>query len=202
MSQEFLQQLEAARKKTEMAAIGALLEPFRPWLERKARRLLAAKPLPQVTPEDLTQETALKVVLNFVQFAGQSEGEFRSWLATILQNTLENLRRYFQGKKRDSERESPDAWPNGGSLIEQIQISDPSPSSQARRREWDGLLWRAIDQLPDRHREVVLLRDRDDLSFVEIGQQLGCSEEAARKLFKRAVEMLRAQLAQHQTGDG
>jgi RNA polymerase sigma-70 factor (ECF subfamily) len=48
----------------------------------------------------------------------------------------------------------------------------------------------AIERLPDDSRLVVLLRHKEHLSFTEIGERLGRSGDAARKLWERAVERL------------
>jgi len=52
----------------------------------------------------------------------------------------------------------------------------------------------AVRRLPDRQREVVGLRHRSDLSFLEIGELMGCSEDAAKMLYHRALKVLRAEL--------
>lgn len=49
----------------------------------------------------------------------------------------------------------------------------------------------AVDRLGDRYREVVLLRFYRQMSFIEVAQALGLSEEAARKRVQRALEKLR-----------
>ncbi|MGE0538414.1 MAG: RNA polymerase sigma factor [Pirellulales bacterium] len=48
----------------------------------------------------------------------------------------------------------------------------------------------AIEELPVLMRDVVWLRNWQQLSFDEIGQRIGKTGEAARKLFSRAVQQL------------
>jgi len=43
---------------------------------------------------------------------------------------------------------------------------------------------------------VVALRHRSDLSFLEIGGLMGCSEDAAKMLYHRALKVLRTELRQ------
>ena len=52
----------------------------------------------------------------------------------------------------------------------------------------------ALQGLSDEHRQVLRLRNWDGLSFAEIGGRLNRSEDAARKLWSRAVEKLQAKL--------
>jgi RNA polymerase sigma-70 factor (ECF subfamily) len=49
--------------------------------------------------------------------------------------------------------------------------------------------------LADDHREVILLRQFEELSWAEVGQRLGRSEEAARKLFARAMAALTVRMS-------
>ncbi len=69
-------------------------------------------------------------------------------------------------------------------------IVDDEPGDEDWR-ELAPLLDELIGKLPQGDREAVLLRYYRDLPFSEIGQQLGTSEEAARKRVARAVEKLR-----------
>jgi RNA polymerase sigma-70 factor (ECF subfamily) len=76
-------------------------------------------------------------------------------------------------------------------------IADPfpaSPSGAALSREERDRLQAALAALPDESRRVILLRHRDDRTFAEIGATLEKSEEAARKVWVRAVEKLQRAL--------
>ena len=70
----------------------------------------------------------------------------------------------------------------------------PSPSVTAMAAEQAAALEKALGQLPDDYREVLLLRYQGDLSFEEIGQRLGRSANAARKLWLRALRKLEQEL--------
>ena len=50
----------------------------------------------------------------------------------------------------------------------------------------------AVARLPEDARQVVVLRIDHDLPFAEIGARLGRSAEAARKVYIRAITVLRA----------
>lgn len=67
----------------------------------------------------------------------------------------------------------------------------PSPSRAAAEREQAEALRRAVARLPDDYRRAVTLRYVDGLSFEAVGRELGRSEEAARKLWTRAMDQLR-----------
>jgi RNA polymerase sigma factor (sigma-70 family) len=65
-----------------------------------------------------------------------------------------------------------------------------SPSAQARAREQDAALERAMEQLPESYRQVIQWRSLERCSFEMIAQRLHCSAGAARKLWTRAIEKL------------
>jgi RNA polymerase sigma factor (sigma-70 family) len=65
-------------------------------------------------------------------------------------------------------------------------------------RDWETLrplIDEALDKLPDRDRDAVLMRYFDDQPFAEIGTTLRISEDAARMRVERALEKLRGLLA-------
>ena len=62
-------------------------------------------------------------------------------------------------------------------------------------REQAGRLEAALDSLSDAHRQIILLRKFEELSFAEIGRRLGKSEDACRMLLARAMTALTLKLA-------
>ncbi len=60
-----------------------------------------------------------------------------------------------------------------------------------RRREDEERLEAALAQLPEEQRRVIHLRHRDRKSFAEVAAILGRSEDAAQKLWARAIQKLR-----------
>ena len=70
-----------------------------------------------------------------------------------------------------------------------------APAEQAQWGEISPELERAVDRLREKDRAAVLLRFYREMSFAEVGQSLGISEEAARKRVDRALEGLRGVLA-------
>jgi RNA polymerase sigma-70 factor (ECF subfamily) len=60
-----------------------------------------------------------------------------------------------------------------------------------------ALLQRALQRLPEDYQQVIRLRNWQLLPFDVIGQQLGRSAEAARKLWARAIEHLQREMEAH-----
>jgi RNA polymerase sigma factor (sigma-70 family) len=69
-----------------------------------------------------------------------------------------------------------------------------SPSSIAANREFSELIRAGLMRMSPRDRQVLCLRFDDQLTFTQIGDQLGLREDAARMLFNRAVKRLRREL--------
>ena len=70
----------------------------------------------------------------------------------------------------------------------------PLPSDVAISAERRHALHRAVELLPERYRRVVRMRNFQLLTFQQIGDELQCSADAARKLWARAIEKLSQEL--------
>jgi RNA polymerase sigma-70 factor (ECF subfamily) len=179
-------------------ALGGLLMQCRNYLLLVANEKLEDLRA-RVNPSDLVQETFLEAQRDFAQFKGQREEELLAWLGRILANNIANARRYHRADKRCVDREVPldgpsDAQPNAGNLCQQT----PTPSERVSNQEELAALERARAQLPEHYRQVLHLRHERLLGFAAIGEQMGCSAEAARKLWARAVALLERELNPHE----
>ena len=95
-----------------------------------------------------------------------------------------------------------DAQSNFGRVRYRVRVSlkpAPSPSNHAVRNEWNAALEQALTRLPDHYRQAVASRHIEQLSWDEIGSRMGCSADAARKVWSRAVQQLRRELAIHES---
>ena len=66
-----------------------------------------------------------------------------------------------------------------------------SDDEAAGRSEREARLWAAVDALPEMRRRCLLMAKRDGLSYKEIAQDLGLSENTVRNHISRALETLR-----------
>jgi RNA polymerase sigma-70 factor (ECF subfamily) len=132
--------------------------------------------------EDATERTFLAALHALPEFRDEG-ATFRAWLFRIAHNTIANARRSRFRRRTEPlpdnlERVAPNADPAGLVL-----------EADERRR-----VLRAVLQLPEERRQVVLLRFVDGLSSREIGQVMDRSEGAARVLLHRALRDLAALL--------
>lgn len=68
---------------------------------------------------------------------------------------------------------------------------DLSEEEAAGRSEAEARMWTAIDNLPERRRQCLILSKRDGLSYKEIATELGISERTVRNHVARAMASLR-----------
>jgi RNA polymerase sigma-70 factor (ECF subfamily) len=125
--------------------------------------------------EDLAQDTFLKIFKGLRTF--QLGTNFRAWLYRIAHNTFANQRR------RARRIQEP--------FREELPTREEGPEDQALGREAMALLARAVGRLPTDFRAAFLLRVEQELSFREIGQALGITEETARwRVFKARQKLM------------
>ena len=125
--------------------------------------------------EELTQETFYQAVRSIDRFDGGCKVSV--WLCQIAKHLW-----YQQLRKARRETELPE---------ETALPPLPSSEDEAVGRAGQVELLRQIHSLPEPGREVVYLRAFGGLSFREIGEVLGKSENWARVTFYRSKERLR-----------
>jgi RNA polymerase sigma-70 factor (ECF subfamily) len=147
---------------------------------------------------DVVQDTFAEAKRDFDKFRGNSGSQFRMWLLRILRNNLANAKRDFHvTQKRRVTREVPlDVVIRNQDLGKAAMDDAPTPYESIRRREVDHALEMALQRLPSDYRTAVILRHREYLSFEKIGKRIGRSSEATRKLWARAIGVLRQELLQ------
>jgi RNA polymerase sigma-70 factor (ECF subfamily) len=69
--------------------------------------------------------------------------------------------------------------------------SDPSPAANAALNDAVAQLRRCLEQLPEKHREVIQLRFFEDASLPDVAAVLGCSVGTVKSRLHHALEKLR-----------
>jgi RNA polymerase sigma-70 factor (ECF subfamily) len=163
-------------------ALWQLLDHYRLYLLAIAEAELEPALRPRAGASDLVHNALVSAQAAFGRFRGRSEGELQGWLRTILLNNLANLRRR-PATAYLNEKQMPHA---SGQVA--------SPIDQVIRAEETGALDQALARLPELSRQVVHWRQWEERSFEEIGQLLGKSADAARKIWSRAVQQLQREM--------
>ena len=195
-----VEQLMGRAQAGDADALGELLQLYRNYLALLARLNIDARLQGKVDASDLVQETFLKAHRNFGQFRGNTEEELVSWLRQILTNNLANLVRHYLGLKRRDvrlERQLAAEMDRSSRLMDGGLIAPgSSPSRQASRREQAVLLADVLKQLPADYREVLILRHLEGLTFAQVAERLGRTEDSVQKLWVRALARLRRSLGE------
>ena len=138
----------------------------------------------------------------FATFRGSSRADLIIWIQGILNHRVQTAYRRYRGTScRNLAREVP--LNNRGPLRTRrgsTGSSVTSPSGEAMADEERARLESAIRQLSPRHEQVIRLRNELKFTFVEVGLALGCSADAAQKLWSRAIHRLARRLKPTEPG--
>ena len=139
------------------------------------------------TAKDIAQESVIRFFRSLGRF---DEGQaVEPWLFSIVRNQVRDHARREKVRRHDS----LDAWLEaGGQRAADSEAVDPALA--AERRELQGRVWRAISELSDAHREIVVLRDYHDLSYREIAGVLAIPEGTVMSRLHTARTRLRETL--------
>jgi RNA polymerase sigma-70 factor (ECF subfamily) len=167
-----------------MSTLGTLLQAYRQPLLDEARSSVPPYLRGRMAGSDVVQDTCREAQQSLPEFSGESEKEWYGWLRAILRNTLLDAIRRHKRIKRDATRE------RRLTELENRLIAVSVAESDAERLESEQRLKADLEAMDERKRKAIELRVRRDYKFAEIGRELGCSAEAARKLYHRACEEL------------
>lgn len=127
--------------------------------------------------EDLVQETFVAAYKGFAAFDGRAS--VRTWMTRILM------------------RRAADAWRSGRHARNAVNLdSAPQPARESSESRIDQRLDLAavLEQLDENHREVIVLREMQGLSYAEIAQTLGLPQGTVESRLHRARAELRQRL--------
>lgn len=150
----------------------------------------------KLAASDVVQQTIIEAAAHYGRFQGGTEQDLRRWLRKVLANNIRDAARRLTAEKRAVGREVP-----GGrsSLMHKLSGSGRhAPEAVAIGREEYDALDKALLQLPWNYQYVIHLRHEQNMRFAEIAELLGLSENAAQKLWTRAIDSLRSQMSSHQ----
>ena len=125
--------------------------------------------------DDIVQEAMLRAFLAFDGFRGT---DARAWLLTIVRNCWITARRTAQRR--------------GHTVLEEtVEDAGPDPEETAIQAGHRRRLQAMIARLPDDFREVLILREMEDMSYREIAEITGAPIGTVMSRLARARSMLR-----------
>jgi RNA polymerase sigma-70 factor (ECF subfamily) len=142
--------------------------------------------------EDAAQETVIKVYRNLHLFRGESQ--FRTWVLSIARNEGLGRLRKLRNRREDSLDAGTDE--QTGDYTPAILTSwREIPTEALERKELGDLLRTAVAALPEIYRNVILLRDIEEMDVRETSVALGITEGAVKVRLHRARALLQKSLA-------
>jgi RNA polymerase sigma-70 factor, ECF subfamily len=170
------------------SAFYVLLKPYERMVYLSALSILNN----EADAEEVAQEAVLKAFKNLGQF--RRESKFSTWLVQITINEARmRVRKYraglYESIDEGAQTDEGDYLPKDYADWREI------PSEALARRELREALASALKQLPPKYREIIMLRDVENLNTLEAAQILGISEASAKTRLSRARLMMRDCLA-------
>lgn len=165
----------------EPAADGAELQILDDWMNKYGRDVLnfAFSYVHNYhQAEDITQEVFLRAFSKRDSFRGTSS--LRTWLLSITANRCKDYLRSWSHRKMVHDEEGIKQM-SSPAFVEQTVVESMERNA----------VWSAVNQLPVKYREVIILYYQRDLSGQEIAQVLGVSEQNVRTRLHRGRTLLK-----------
>lgn len=134
--------------------------------------------------KDLAQDVFMKVFKNLPKF--KEESKLSTWIGQIAYresvNFLKKKKRHYHVSTEESET---------------LQLSDNrfTPEESAISEDTSSIVKSAINRLPERYRQVLVLYHLDEFSYPEIGEMTNMPEGTVKNYIFRARKMLKEQLS-------
>ncbi len=181
-----------AREETALSTAREL-DRFLQSVERPAFRIARCAVRDTEEALDIVQDAMMQLVR---RYAGKAEDELKALFNRILKNRIRDWHRrravrskvmvwFGAGHGGDTERDPVEHAPDQG---------NPVPSHQAMLDESMAALDVAIEALPGRQQQALLLRLYEGLDVAETARAMGCSEGSVKTHYSRAVHTLREKL--------
>lgn len=173
----------------EEAAFAHLVDRYEERLRRYIHRISV---FAEEEVEELLQDTFIAVWKNLRGFDGRVK--FSSWIYRIAHNQTISLFRKFKSRGQDQQTElTPEMYiPTSDNFVDDVDAQINA-----------GMIQIALEELPVKYREVLVLRFFEDLSYDEIADVLKCSVGTVstlvargRKKFRVIIEKLNISLSQ------
>lgn len=178
-------------------ALQLLLERHLPWLRSRVRRSLGTKLRAKEESVDIVQDAAAEFLRYGPRFRVPDTARFRALLARIVENVICDKHDWYTARRRAMSREQPLA---PATVLELGGGTTASPPERCERAEWEAWVRLGLELLDPEDRQVVVLRQWDNLSFEAIGEQLGLTSDGARMRFNRALPKLAMRIKELQRG--
>ena len=178
-------------------AIGELLQHYRQRIAKMVAVRMDPKIRSRVDQSDVVQDAYLEVAKRLPEYLEAPRAPFLRWVRKIANHKLIDVHRQHLGAQmRTAEQElSLDriVRPAASSicLANQLMGRMGTPSQAVVQMENIAALQGALDEMKEEDREILVLRQFEELSNQETADELGIEPAAASKRFTRALQRLK-----------
>jgi RNA polymerase sigma-70 factor (ECF subfamily) len=184
----------------DAAMVAAVLdgdpEAYRVLVERYERRIYHVVYGMVRSPEDakdLAQDAFIKAFQNLHRF--RLESKFYTWLCRIAMNVaIDHLRK--QKHRRHSEFDDSRGGSEGAQVV-RLHSAKDDPAANVARSQLNKTIMDAVETLPDDQKQVLILRELEDMPYKEIAEVLGIPEGTVMSRLYYARRRLQEMLAEH-----
>jgi RNA polymerase sigma-70 factor (ECF subfamily) len=176
---------------------GEALEPFRSYLQVLAELHLDRRLRGKLDASDVVQQTMLRAYSAFGELRSREPEVLTAWLRRILASTLTDAVKHYERDKRDIHLErslEADVDRSASGFAAWLAADQTSPSRQLERNEEILRLVDALARLPERMREVVVLKHCQGWTLQQIADHIGRTVPAVASLLRRGLADLRREL--------
>jgi len=170
-------------------AVDVLFQRYRDRLRSGLRKLIGPKyRILMADSEDAAQDAILSALRRLHQFEYRGDGSFLAWLLKGAEFEVVRRIRALETQKRTAKGGLVQLDTEAGHVVAD---KDKSPSEALDEQELAERVRQALQQLPDREREVIVLRRYLELDTEEICAEMGLpTAGAVRALLSRAQARL------------
>lgn len=177
------------------AALLWLLGRHRDRLRRMIALRLDERLSSRLDASDVVQETLMDAAQKIGDYLRERPLPFYPWLHRLASERLAQAHRHhLRALRRGADRERGVAGAWGGisasRLVDALAASGTSPSGHLVREEERREIWRALGELSEQDREILVMRYLDQLAFAEIAAILAIGEGVARVRHFRALQRI------------
>ncbi len=144
--------------------------------------------------EDMAQEVFVQVFKAIEQFRG--DAKLSTWIYRIAVNLCKNRTKYLARRRSDAQDElEPIAERSALHEAKGVTFGDIArPDQMMEGLQVEVIVQRAIAELDADFREVLVLRDVEDLTYEEIAQITGLADGTVKSRIHRARAMLKSKV--------
>ena len=157
-------------KNGDKESLNVLVKAYLPKVYNRVHSLV-----PESDAEDVVQDVFLSLVDSINSFRGNSA--FGTWFHRIVMNKVADYHRKVSRRKEQLSETQP------------VRVVNPWKATDE-----ELIVKQALIELPEKHREILLLKFSEGLSFAEVAERLDLTYEATRSRYRRAVEAVREKI--------